>query len=160
MCFTMSCLLLVNICEYVRFSANAPTIQTDLLKVTRDSHQFTDTDVSLSMDVIENVLNEKSVFSSQQMSENMVESISNLLNAPDDAIANNPSKASERCIFNSLLTYSYDINTWEMWFILKRIIHQHEFSLPHLFIANIFCALLTTDFTDFDLQQFYAAHLY
>lgn len=78
------------------FLANAATVQSDLLALTKQSSTFTDNDVSLSMDVIENVLNEKSVFSNKQMSEDMVESLSNLLNAPDNSMAKNPGKASER----------------------------------------------------------------
>lgn len=77
---------------------NAATVQSDLLALTKQSSTFTDNDVSLSMDVIENVLNEKSVFSNKQMSEDMVESLSNLLNAPDNSMAKNPGKASERFV--------------------------------------------------------------
>ena len=78
------------------FTDNVDIIQTDLLVLTKESPKFTSTDVSLSMDVIENVLNEQSVLSNETMVDKMVESMSNLLDSPDDAISINTNKSSER----------------------------------------------------------------
>ncbi|CAC5372501.1 unnamed protein product [Mytilus coruscus] len=81
-------------------SSNANTIQSDLLTLSRESSSFTDVDITLSVEVIEDLLVEGSLYTNTQKSQDMVETMSNILNSPENVITESETtyKSSERFV--------------------------------------------------------------
>ncbi|XP_071133675.1 adhesion G-protein coupled receptor G6-like isoform X1 [Mytilus edulis] len=81
-------------------SSNANSIQSDLLSLSRESPSFTDIDISLSMEVIEDLLIEGSLYTNTQKGQDMVETMSNILNSPENVITESETtyQSSERFV--------------------------------------------------------------
>ena len=69
-----------------------------MLQISKDSATYSDVDVKLSVDVVEDLLAEGSVYSNNQKGQEMVETMSNILNSPEEAIlqSENTYRSSER----------------------------------------------------------------
>lgn len=80
------------------FLDNADNVRTTLLQISKDSPTYSDVDVKLSVDVVEDLLAEGSLYSNNQKGQEMVETMSNILNSPEEAItqSENAYRSSER----------------------------------------------------------------